>query len=109
MVKRMLMVKRMNKIGILYEAKIIKVDNLSFVGKDLVELNKWEDFCFMLGGSIVIYEFEERYYHITEQVAFCIKIKEGLKEWNLTMFLKKCLSICLQVMHLIGLLGTMLD
>ena len=38
----------------------------------------------MLGGSIVIYEFEERYYHITEQVAFCIKIKEGLKEWNLT-------------------------
>lgn len=49
---------------------VIDCKSIEFAGKDIVILRRWEDFVFMLSGTLVIYKLRNVYYNIAGEVAW---------------------------------------
>lgn len=59
--------------------RVIPVVKLEFVGKDIVQIKRWDDFIELCKGNFILYKLENYLYLISETVAFLYDLgkKEG--------------------------------
>jgi len=58
------------------KVKVIKLKNCDFIGKDMLEVENFDDFKWLINKSI-IYLFNDTYYLISESVAWYYVLKKG--------------------------------
>ncbi len=51
-------------------SQIINCKSIEFVNKDMIVLDKWEDFLWLLGNCMSIYKLKNSLYHIGPEVCY---------------------------------------
>jgi len=49
---------------------VIEAKNLEFLGKDIITIEKWDDFLELCKGNYIIYKLKNSYYLISDNVAW---------------------------------------
>ncbi len=60
----------MNKLKLPRGSQIINCKDIKFTDKDMIVLNKWEDFLWLLGNCMSIYKLEKSLYNISAEVVY---------------------------------------
>ena len=60
----------MNKLKLPRATQIINCKDIKFVDKDMIVINDWKDFLFLLGNCITVYQLEKSLYYITGEVVY---------------------------------------
>lgn len=50
-------------------SKVIEVKSLDFMGKDIIQIQRFEDFAWLVGTGVV-FKLHESYYSISDTVAY---------------------------------------
>ncbi len=50
--------------------QIINYKDIKFVDKDMIVIDKWKDFLWLLGNCMSIYKLENSLYHISAEVVY---------------------------------------
>lgn len=58
--------------------QIIKCKSISLVEKDIVVIEDWKDFLWLLGGGSTVFKLKKSLYSINGEVAFIFEL--GIKE-----------------------------
>ena len=53
--------------------KVIECESMDFVGKDIINIKKWEDFIWLIQDDKAIYKLKNCYYIISNEVAWLFK------------------------------------
>ena len=62
------------KLTIPRGVQIIKCKSIEFEGKDIIVLEDWKDFLWLLGNCMTIYKLEDSLYYIEGPVAYIFEI-----------------------------------
>lgn len=58
--------------------RIVECKDISLAQKDIIELKKWKDFLYLLGGSLTIFKLKNSYYLLSDVNVYFYK-KEAIK------------------------------
>lgn len=59
--------------------EIIICNEITFAGKDIVSIRLFKDFLFMLGNGATVFNLSNKYYLISDAVAYIYEDKGGRK------------------------------
>ena len=65
-----MMMMKLNKLKLPRATQIINCKSIEFADKDMIVINDWEDFLFLLGNCITLYKLKESIYYITGEVVY---------------------------------------
>lgn len=66
----------MEKITIPRGVQILKCKSIEFEGKDIIVLEDWKDFLWLLGNCMTIYKLKNSLYYIEGPVAYIFELNE---------------------------------
>ncbi len=61
---------KLNKLKLPRGSQIINCESIEFSDKDMIVLDEWKDFLWLLGNCMSIYKLEKSLYHISAEVVY---------------------------------------
>ena len=64
----------LQKLTVPRGVQIIKCKSIEFEGKDIIVLEDWKDFLWLVGNCSTLYRLKETVYHIAGEVAYVFEL-----------------------------------
>ena len=64
----------LQKLTVPRGVQIIKCNSIEFEGKDIIVLEDWKDFLWLLGNGITVYRLKQTIYNITGEVVYIFEL-----------------------------------
>ncbi len=56
--------------------QVLECKSIEFAGKDIIIIEKWDDFMWLLGSALTIFKIKNCLYYVTSEVAYIYELEE---------------------------------